>query len=75
MRTATKSVSKRGGEVAAPAAEQKARPRKQRKTSARPLTFDDPLFKLIGSARSRGPGDVAENKHKYLAQVYAATEE
>jgi excisionase family DNA binding protein len=53
----------------------KAAETSQAKRSGRPLTFDDPLFKLIGSARSAGPGDVSENKYKYLAEAYAATEE
>jgi hypothetical protein len=43
----------------------KARPR------SRVFTFDDPLFKLLGSARSDGAGDVSTNKSRYLAQIYA----
>jgi len=48
-----------------------ARPGRARK-SRRPFTSDDPLFKLLGSARSEGPGDVSQNKLKHLAQIYAA---
>jgi hypothetical protein len=47
----------------------------QAKRKDRPLTFDDALFKLIGSARSAGPGNVSENKYEYLAEAYAATGE
>ncbi|HYU21360.1 MAG TPA: hypothetical protein VEQ11_21970 [Chloroflexota bacterium] len=28
---------------------------------------DDPVWKLIGLVHSEGPGDVSENKYKYLA--------
>jgi hypothetical protein len=31
---------------------------------------DDPLWKLIGLVHSESPGDVAENKDKYLADAY-----
>jgi hypothetical protein len=30
------------------------------------------LEDLVGIASSEGPGDVSENKHKYLAEAYAA---
>ncbi len=33
---------------------------------------DDPLWNLLGIAHSSGPGDVAANKHKYLAEAYSA---
>jgi excisionase family DNA binding protein len=39
----------------------------------RPLTYDDPFWQLVGSVNSGGPGDVAENKHKYLAGAYLPT--
>ena len=35
----------------------------------KPVTADDPLWKLIGIGHS-GKGDIAENKHTYLARVY-----
>ncbi len=41
----------------------------------RPLTLDDPSFQLIGTARSGGPGDVAERTDDYLAEAYLATPE
>ena len=31
----------------------------------------DPLWNIIGIAKSQGPTDVSENKHKYLAEAYA----
>jgi excisionase family DNA binding protein len=37
--------------------------------NARPLTLDDPLFGLVGIAKSDGPSDVSSNKHKYLAEA------
>lgn len=37
---------------------------------AKPFTLDDPLWGLVGIARSDGPGDVSANKHKYLADAY-----
>ena len=45
--------------------------RTRRAPAGRPLTEADPLTALIGSVRSDGPGDVSENKRKYLAQAYA----
>jgi hypothetical protein len=47
----------------------KARP--ARASRGKPLTKDDPLWDIVGMARSTGPGDVAENKYKYLADAYA----
>lgn len=37
----------------------------------KPFTKDDPLWNIVGMARSEGPGDVSENKYKYLAEAYA----
>jgi len=31
---------------------------------------DDPLWNIVGIGRSDGPGDVSENKYKYLAEAY-----
>lgn len=36
----------------------------------RPTSADDPLWRLVGIADSAGPGDVSENKHRYLADAY-----
>lgn len=41
--------------------------RRGRRTSA-----NDPLWNIVGIGRSEGPTDVARNKHKYLAEAYAA---
>jgi len=41
----------------------------------RPTRADDALWNIIGMGRSDGPTDVSENKHKYLAQAYAAEAE
>ena len=38
----------------------------------RVLREDDPLFGLVGIGRSGGPGDVAANKHRYLADAIRA---
>jgi excisionase family DNA binding protein len=38
----------------------------------RPTSAEDPIWNIVGIARSGGPGDVAENKYKYLAEAYAA---
>src|SRR3990172_4171341 len=34
------------------------------------FTKEDPLWRLVGIGHSEGPGDVSENKHKYLAEAY-----
>jgi hypothetical protein len=41
------------------------------KTTVRgkPVTADDPLWKLVGIGHS-GKGDVSANKHTYLARAY-----
>lgn len=46
-----------------------AAPRKQRKTGV--VTRNDPLWNIVGMASSEDPGEVARNKHKYLAEAYA----
>lgn len=46
------------------------RPTRKRSPKGRPTTADDPLWKLVGIGDSGGPGDVSENKHKYLADAY-----
>jgi hypothetical protein len=35
------------------------------------VTRSDSLWDIVGMASSAGPGDVARNKHKYLADAYA----
>ncbi len=47
-------------------------PRSVRRRSVRRLTEDDPLLSLIGLGRSGRPGDVSENKHRYLPESYGA---
>ena len=37
---------------------------------ARMTSKDDPLWNIVGIGRSDGPGDVSENKYKYLAEAY-----
>ncbi len=39
------------------------------------FTMADPLWDIVGIATSGGPGDVSENKDKYLAEAYAAKDE
>jgi len=46
------------------------KPRRRSPSRARPVTEDDPLFRLIGIGASTGPGDISENKHAYLADDY-----
>lgn len=41
--------------------------------NARPLAPDDSIFEIIGMARSERPGDVASDKHRYLADAYLET--
>lgn len=42
----------------------------KRRAKGKPVTKDDPLWKLVGIGHSGGPGDVSANKHKYLADAY-----
>lgn len=44
--------------------------RQSRIPRGKPFTKDDPIFNLVGIGNS-GLGDVAANKHKYLADAYA----
>ena len=48
--------------------------RSKRVPAGRPLTYDDPLWKLVGSAQLQGPTDVSENKYKYPAEAYLPDE-
>jgi hypothetical protein len=65
--TGAPAVLVRGGEdlaLLSPA------PRKRRPPSkARPVTQDDPLFKLIGIGRGKTPGGVSSDKHTALARA------
>lgn len=36
---------------------------------------DDPLWDIVGMGASKGPGDISEKKHRYLAEAYADTHE
>jgi excisionase family DNA binding protein len=45
--------------------------RRQSVRRGKPFTMDDPLWEIVGLVRSDGPGDVSENKYKYLADAYA----
>ena len=44
-----------------------------RRTSRRGkrFTMADPLWDIVGMAKSGGPGDVSDNKHRYLAEAHA----
>jgi hypothetical protein len=45
-------------------------PKKRSKTTARPVTSDDALFRLIGIGKSGIPGGISGKKHEYLARAY-----
>ncbi len=47
----------------------------RRKVSAkpRPVTRDDPLFRLVGIGQSGIPGGISEKKHEYLLKAYRST--
>jgi hypothetical protein len=52
------------------------RPLKVGKAKRRPrksgiISESDSLWNIVGMGQSEGPGDISENKHKYLAEVYA----
>ncbi|HEV7214059.1 MAG TPA: helix-turn-helix domain-containing protein, partial [Chloroflexota bacterium] len=36
------------------------------------FTHTDSLWNIVGIAESDGPGDISADKHKYLADAYAA---
>jgi hypothetical protein len=44
-------------------------PGSKRGAKGKPVTKDDPLWKLVGIGHS-GRGDISANKHKYLAEAY-----
>ncbi len=43
---------------------------KRRLPHGKPFSLTDSLWSIVGTAHSEGPGDVAENKYKYLAEAY-----
>jgi antitoxin (DNA-binding transcriptional repressor) of toxin-antitoxin stability system len=47
-------------------------PRRRRALRGKPITADDPIWKIVGMGRSEGPGDVSENKYKYLVEAKLA---
>jgi hypothetical protein len=49
--------------------------RHRRRLAGKPTSADDPLWAIVGIAHSGGPGDVSENKYKYLAEAYTPREE
>src|SRR5947209_19741709 len=53
-------------ELVRPVEPRESRPRPARRRG-QPITADDPLWDIVGIARSGGPGDVSSNKYKYLA--------
>jgi hypothetical protein len=44
----------------------------KRSAKGKPTSAEDPLWKIVGMARSKGPGDVSENVDKYLAEAYSS---
>lgn len=46
------------------------RPASHSKTTAKPVTRDDALFRLIGIGKSGIPGGVSGKKHEYLVRAY-----
>ncbi len=48
------------------------KPKRKRSSRARPVTEDDPLFRLIGSGETGVPGGISGKKHEYLAKAYRA---
>ncbi|HLY29954.1 MAG TPA: hypothetical protein VKQ36_02900 [Ktedonobacterales bacterium] len=50
------------------------RPKAKRgKRKSRHFSLNDPLWDIVGIGRSGGPGDVSENKYKYVAEAIAQT--
>jgi hypothetical protein len=43
---------------------------KRRSGRPQPVTKDDPLLQLVGSAKSGIPGGVSGRKHEFLARAY-----
>lgn len=51
------------------------RARRTHALKGRPTTADDPIWQIVGMAHSPGPGDVADNVDRYLAEAYVSTPE
>ena len=51
-----------------------APPARRSPSKARPVTEDDPLFRLIGIGETNVPGGLSEKKHEYLARAYTPPE-
>jgi hypothetical protein len=49
------------------------RSRKKASPQPRPVTRDDPLFRLVGIGQSGIPGGISEKKHEYLLKAYRST--
>jgi hypothetical protein len=47
------------------------RVQRNRRPRGRPAGADDPIWRLVGTGASDGPGDVSAQKHTYLADAYA----
>jgi hypothetical protein len=45
------------------------KPGSKTRVRGKPVTADDPLWKLVGIGHS-GKGDISANKHTYLARAY-----
>jgi len=50
-------------------------PRKRRTPRPKPLSRDNPIWEIVGTVTEDVGSDVSENKHKYLAEAYAAETE
>ncbi len=48
------------------------KPVTKRTTKGKPTSEDDSLWNIVGMGKSEEATDVAANKHRYLAQAYAA---
>ena len=70
QRSESALITSAGEEVAILRPLKRARPtpRAQRKSGV--VSREDALWNIVGMADSAGPGDVAQDKHKYLAEAY-----
>jgi hypothetical protein len=48
-----------------------AQPARRTRATSKGLTKEDSFWDIVGIGHSGGSGDVASNKHKYLAEAYA----
>lgn len=49
------------------------RSRRKASPQPRPVTRDDPLFRLVGIGQSGIPGGISEKKHEFLLKAYRST--